>query len=112
VIGFSVWCQTGGWHAFQRRAFLDSDSVWIELNAAVAVRSSAMAQTVEEAVGAFFGAARAAGAWNCCGARKSSSANCSIFGVRGAKTLLSSSAHSALLHVYWDSLFISTPSAR
>jgi len=34
MVGFSVWCQTGGWHAFKRRAFLDHQSQWVEQNTA------------------------------------------------------------------------------
>ncbi len=32
--GVSVWCQTGGWHRFRRRAYLEDDGsdVWIRLN--------------------------------------------------------------------------------
>ena len=36
VAGVSVWCQTGGWHRFARRAFLEKDSrdIWIRFNTA------------------------------------------------------------------------------
>lgn len=41
VVGMSVWCQTGGWHRFRRRAFLETSNrdIWIRLNtdAAIAV---------------------------------------------------------------------------
>jgi len=39
VVGMSVWCQTGGWHRFRRRAFLEADArdIWIRLNTAAAV---------------------------------------------------------------------------
>lgn len=39
VIGISVWCQTGGWHRFRRRAFLEADGkdIWIRLNTAAAI---------------------------------------------------------------------------
>jgi hypothetical protein len=55
IVGFSVWCQTGGWHAFRRLAFLQSQSVWIDLNAAVALRVFKDGASVEEAVKSFFG---------------------------------------------------------
>ncbi len=38
IIGTSVWCQTGGWHAFQRRPFVTQknvpEDIWIRLNCA------------------------------------------------------------------------------
>lgn len=58
VIGFSVWCQTGGWHAFRRRAFIGSDAFWIELNSAVAIRILKDRMPVEEAVETFVGPER------------------------------------------------------
>lgn len=37
--GISVWCQTGGWHRFRRRAFLEENKrdIWIRLNTQVAI---------------------------------------------------------------------------
>ncbi len=37
MIGMSVWCQTGGWTKFRRRAFLERSAYWIELNTEVAL---------------------------------------------------------------------------
>ncbi|MGD7651856.1 MAG: hypothetical protein ACQCXQ_01490 [Verrucomicrobiales bacterium] len=39
MAGISVWCQTGGWHRFRRRAFLETDhsDIWIRLNTAAAI---------------------------------------------------------------------------
>ena len=39
IAGISVWCQTGGWHRFRRRAFLENDQrdIWIRLNTAAAI---------------------------------------------------------------------------
>lgn len=39
VMGVSVWCQTGGWHRFHRRPFLEEDGsdVWVLLNTAAVV---------------------------------------------------------------------------
>jgi hypothetical protein len=40
MAGISVWCQTGGWHRFRRRAFLEDDQrdQWIRLNVQCAIR--------------------------------------------------------------------------
>lgn len=35
VVGFSVWCQTGGWLPFHRLTFLEPCGVWNEINTAV-----------------------------------------------------------------------------
>lgn len=39
LIGISVWCQTGGWHRFRRRAFLEPDrrDIWIRFNVIAAI---------------------------------------------------------------------------
>ena len=57
MAGISVWCQTGGWHRFRRRAFLENNGrdIWIRLNTAAAIgvfrhRNSAR-QAVESIVG-------------------------------------------------------------
>ncbi len=62
VIGISIWCQTGGWHAFRRLAFLDETSVWIELNVAAAIGVFHEGRSAEEVVTSFFGEERAAAA--------------------------------------------------
>ncbi len=61
VIGFSVWCQTGGWHRFRRLAFLENKDLWIRLNCAVIAAIFQKGQTVEAAIEDFFGEERAAG---------------------------------------------------
>ncbi|MBC8127389.1 MAG: hypothetical protein H8M99_09650 [Gloeobacteraceae cyanobacterium ES-bin-144] len=39
VVGISVWCQTGGWHRFRRRAYLEKDGrdIWIRINTEAAI---------------------------------------------------------------------------
>jgi hypothetical protein len=39
MAGISVWCQTGGWHRFRRRAYLETDGrdLWILLNTEAAI---------------------------------------------------------------------------
>lgn len=38
MLGISVWCQTGGWTPFKRRAYIDDSAVWNELNTFVTLR--------------------------------------------------------------------------
>ena len=35
VVGYSVWCQTGGWLPFKRLTFLEPEGIWNEVNTAV-----------------------------------------------------------------------------
>jgi len=50
VIGISVWCQTGGWTPFRRLSFLESSSVWTEINTFVTLRLFKHGELVEEAI--------------------------------------------------------------
>lgn len=50
MAGISVWCQTGGWHPFRRRTFIDADAVWAEQNARVALRLFRDGVSVEQAL--------------------------------------------------------------
>ena len=107
VIGFSVWCQTGGWHGFRRRAFLEPGGVWIELNAAVAIRVLKHGAAVEEAVAGFFGTQRAAGALELL--RRSEIVIRRLLYISDfaeQKLFFRRVRIPPLLHVYWDSLFI------
>ncbi|MGJ8657772.1 MAG: hypothetical protein ACSHX6_15095 [Akkermansiaceae bacterium] len=38
LVGLSVWVQTGGWHAFNRRSYIGKGSPWVELNSSVIVK--------------------------------------------------------------------------
>lgn len=38
LVGMSVWCQTGGWTRFSRLTFLETSSIWNEINTWVCVR--------------------------------------------------------------------------
>ena len=52
VVGMSVWCQTGGWHRFRRRAYLERDNrdVWIRLNTEAAITVFRHGGSPEDAV--------------------------------------------------------------
>ena len=107
VVGFSVWCQTGGWHAFRRRAFLDENGMWIELNAAAAIRVLRDGRSVEETVGEFFGAERAPGALELL--RRSEIVIRELLYIvefAEQKLFFRRVRIPPLLHVYWDSVFI------
>jgi hypothetical protein len=62
IAGFSVWCQTGGWHAFRRLAFLQPEAQWIELNTAAIARIMQHGDSVERFVTTTVGGTRAADA--------------------------------------------------
>lgn len=107
VIGFSVWCQTGGWHGFRRLAFLDERAVWIDLNATVAVRVFKDRRSVEEAVTEFFGEAQASRALELL--RRAEVVIRELLYVREfaeQKLFFRRVRIPPLLHAYWDSLFL------
>lgn len=107
LVGFSVWCQTGGWHAFRRRAFLDRDAVWIELNAETILRVLLRRQSVEQAVTAIFGAERAPEALELL--RRSDEAVREILYVEEfarQKLFFRRVRIPPLLHVFWDCIFV------
>ncbi|TLD68236.1 hypothetical protein FEM03_23805 [Phragmitibacter flavus] len=53
MVGINVWCQTGGWVPFRRRAFLEDSAVWTDLNTHVTIRLFKEGQLVEDAVREF-----------------------------------------------------------
>jgi hypothetical protein len=52
LLGVSVWCQTGGWHPFRRRTYLDDDAVWNDINTDVCVRIFRDGEGEEQALAA------------------------------------------------------------
>ena len=107
VIGLSVWCQTGGWHGFRRLAFLQSEAIWIELNASVAVRILRDRDTVENAVAAWAGESRAAGMLEFLRlADEVVRRLVYIEEFARAKLFFRRVRIPPLLHCYWDSIFI------
>jgi hypothetical protein len=64
VIGLSIWCQTGGWGVFRRRAYLEPAAIWIELNVETALRIFRDGVTAEGAVRAVFRDRWGPGRWD------------------------------------------------
>jgi hypothetical protein len=113
VVGFSVWCQTGGWHAFRRLAFLEPEAVWIDLNATAALRIFKEGASVEQAVASFFGQANASAAMELL--RLSETAILEVLYIEEfarEKLFFRRVRIPPLLHVYWDSIFINQPVRR
>ncbi len=106
VIGISVWCQTGGWHAFRRLAFLEPAAVWIDLNAVAAVRIFRDKRTVEQVVTEVFGADRGPKALEFL--RLVDEVILQILYIEEfaqQKLFFRRVRIPPLLHVYWDSIF-------
>ena len=107
VVGLSVWCQTGGWHAFRRLAFLESEAVWIDLNAAVALRIIKNRDNVEEAVAFFFGTHNASAAIELLRLAEVVILDILYIEEFAREELFFRRVRiPPLLHVYWDSIFI------
>ncbi|HEY5894233.1 MAG TPA: hypothetical protein VIT91_13490 [Chthoniobacterales bacterium] len=107
IVGFSVWCQTGGWHAFRRLAFLEPTSVWIELNTAVAIRIFKDGQTVEQAISSVFGVERLSAALELL--RRSDQVIRELYYIEEfarRKLFFRRVRIPPLVHLYWDCLFV------
>ncbi len=109
MAGISVWCQTGGWHRFRRRAFLENDGrdIWIQLNTAAAVGVFKHRQNAAEAVAAVTGPERAAATLELLD--DATAIVRELFYVpefARQKLFFRRVRIPPLLHVYWDSLFI------
>lgn len=107
VIGFSVWCQTGGWHGFHRLALLEPASIWIDLNTAVAVDILKNGKSTEAAIAGFFGDDRASAATEFL--RHADIAVNQILYIEEfarRKMYFRRVRIPPLLHVYWDCIFI------
>lgn len=109
VVGLSVWCQTGGWHRFQRLAFLESDrrDVWIRLNTLTTLRIFKNRQTVEQAIAEIVGESAAAPTLELL--RHSDTLIRELLYVSDfakQKHFFRRVRIPPLLHVYWDCLFV------
>ena len=109
LVGISVWCQTGGWHRFRRLAFLEDDGrdFWLRLNTTVALRIFREGESVEDAVAAVVGAAKAPALLELL--RHSETVVRELHYIRDfaeQKLFFRRVRIPPLLHVYWDCLFI------
>jgi len=109
LIGMSVWCQTGGWHAFRRLAFLEDSQqdFWIRLNVHAAVRIFGDGATVEQVVGEMAGPGCAAAMLELL--RHAESVVRELYYIEEfsrRKLFFRRVRIPPLLHVYWDCLFI------
>jgi hypothetical protein len=108
VVGMSVWCQTGGWHRFRRRAFLETanSDVWIRLNTAAAISVFKHRESPEEAVEKVTGAGNAAAIELLRDSDVVIRDLLYIGDFARQKLYFRRVRIPPLLHVYWDSLFI------
>ncbi len=106
LVGFSVWCQTGGWHAFRRLAFLQPEATWIELNTVAIARIMQRGDSVETIVTAVVGEPRAADALEFL--RHADEAVRQILYIEDfarQKLFFRRVRIPPLLHVFWDCIF-------
>lgn len=109
MAGISVWCQTGGWHRFKRRAFLEQNSrdVWIRFNTQVATAVFKKGTTADAALESMVGPERLAATLELL-----DHADVVIRDLMYIPEFASQKHFfrrvriPPLLHVYWDSLFI------
>jgi hypothetical protein len=109
IIGMSVWCQTGGWHRFRRRAFLESSNrdIWIRLNTAAAITVFKKHETPEKAVESVVGTENATAVIELLKASEILIADLLYISDFARQKLYFRRVRiPPLLHVYWDSLFI------
>ncbi len=109
IIGMSVWCQTGGWHRFRRRAFLESSNrdIWIRLNTAAAITVFKNHEVPEKAVKSVVGTENATAVIELLKASEILIADLLYIGDFARQKLYFRRVRiPPLLHVYWDSLFI------
>jgi hypothetical protein len=109
VVGISVWCQTGGWHRFRRRAYLEAAGrdIWIRLNTEAAITVFRHGKPADSAVENLLGAERALAAVELLD--HADTVIRELLYIRDfarQKLFFRRVRIPPLLHVYWDSLFI------
>jgi hypothetical protein len=109
LAGISVWCQTGGWHRFQRRAYLEKDGrdIWIQLNTAAAITVFKEGKSADSAVEKLLGSVRTPAALELLDHADTVIREILyIHDFAKQKLFFRRVRIPPLLHVYWDSLFI------
>jgi hypothetical protein len=109
VVGISVWCQTGGWHRFRRRAYLEAAGrdIWIRLNTEAAITVFRHGKPADSAVESLLGTERAFAALELLD--HADTVIRELLYIRDfalQKLFFRRVRIPPLLHVYWDSLFI------
>ena len=109
MAGISIWCQTGGWHRFRRRAFLENDGsdIWIRLNTRAATAVFRDSLPAAAAVAGIVGESRAAAA--CELLRLTEKVILDLYYIdefARQKWFFRRVRVPPLVHVFWDSLFI------
>lgn len=113
LVGFSVWCQTGGWHAFRRLAFLQPEALWIELNVTAIARIMQHGDSVEAVIISLVGESRAAYALEFL--RHADAAVLQILYIEDfarQKLFFRRVRIPPLLHVFWDCVFFNDASRK
>lgn len=116
VVGMSIWCQTGGWHRFNRLTFLSGNrhsDIWIRLNVAVAVHVFRYNLSIEQSIEQTLGSQRAPAALELL--RHADTVIKQIFYIEDfarQKIFFRRVRIPPLLHLYWDYLFINHAVAK
>lgn len=109
MAGISVWCQTGGWHRFRRRAFLENDGsdVWIRWNVRFAIGVFGHGENIEQILASHCGENRTDQAQEFL--RLADDAILHILYLENfaqQKRFFRRVRIPPLIHSYWDSLYI------
>lgn len=109
MAGISVWCQTGGWHRFRRRAFLEENGsdIWIRMNTAAAIAVFKNRQPACSCLGSLLAPDRVAPALELLQHADTVVRDLLyIDSFARQKFYFRRVRIPPILHVYWDSLFI------
>lgn len=109
VVGISVWCQTGGWHRFRRRAYLESHDrdIWVRFNTEAAIMVFKHGKSADFAVESLVGVERAAAALELLDHSDTVIRELLYVSEFAKQKLFFRRVRiPPLFHVYWDSLFI------